>query len=195
MRKCSGDRWMPTVGTRSKPASETVHQVGNVAGHRRCEDQVPVRVSDPVLALPVLTGSQHRVDTLEDTPVDLPDRLFVDAQPTARRDLVHERERVTRGNDLERVLLPTRPPALEERLDLQVIETVPLDTGGPVDRPDPGAVPEPLLVPRVEPEVVQQPAEPFDALGARCQRTLVEPVVHEGLPGGREPTFLPLVEV
>jgi hypothetical protein len=94
--------------------------------------------------------------------MDLAYEPLISAHATTPGDAVGERERVTGREDLADVLLPQVGRFLQDFFDLEVAKAVALDSRCPVDRSDPGAVPEPFLVLLIEPEVVKEPPQPFN---------------------------------
>src|SRR5688500_13154147 len=146
-------------GTTAQPNAEAVHHVGHVTRESGREDEVPFQITDPVLAGAELAGSKHRVDVVYHPFVDVADHTLIDPLLRIGRDLIDERESGTCGKDLERVLASRRGELLEDLLDLEVAQAVPLDPRGSMDRADPRAVPEPLSVSGVETEIGKEPPQ------------------------------------
>jgi hypothetical protein len=171
------DRRMP-VGAVPEPTAEAMHEIGHVPGDGRAEDERAIGVGQAVLTGAILAGPQHRVDVVEHPAVDLADRLLVDREVGPLGDLVHEGERLPHREDFEGVLLAQPRRTHQNLLHLEVVEAVALDACGAVDRAHPGAVAEPFLVPRIEAEVAEQPAQPLEALDTLAELFLAQSVVH-----------------
>lgn len=143
----------------AQPRAEPMHHVRNVTGQRGREAEVAVRIADPVLTHAVLAGTEHRIDVVEHPAMDLADDPLVDPERRIGREVVDERERGARGQDLQRVLLRGRRQALKHLLDLEVVQAVPLDPGRAVDGANPRPMAEPVPIARVETQVGEEPLD------------------------------------
>jgi hypothetical protein len=74
----------------AKPLPEPMHDIRHITRERRGEDEIPIGITDTVLARPVLAGSEHWIDVIENSLVDLPHDAFVDDQVFHPGDLIDE---------------------------------------------------------------------------------------------------------
>ena len=122
---------------------------------------------------------QDRIDVVENALVDFPYHALIDHELRVWSDLVHKRESLASREYLESVLLSRRGQMLEHILDLKVVQAVPFNASGPVNGPHPGAMPKPIPVTGVDPQVGEQPLKVFEVLEGYPCRSLGQPVLHQ----------------
>ena len=109
----------------------------------------------------------------------VPDEPLIDRHVALWCDLVDEAERLPRRQHLERVFSRERRSGTRENvLDLERVQAVPFDPRCSVDRSNPGAMPEPLRVLRIERQVLEDLAPLLQLIDAVLQRAPLQAVLH-----------------